>query len=67
MHLCESCRRNTELLYSRSFDQYLCEDCTVIAMEEYLRSRKRDDEAAMEEAAYECSKEYFDRYIAGDR
>jgi len=26
-HTCEQCRRNTELFYCRSVDEYRCEDC----------------------------------------
>jgi hypothetical protein len=28
-HVCERCRRETELFHCRSVDQYLCEDCIM--------------------------------------
>jgi hypothetical protein len=58
-HVCEQCRRNTELTHVKSVDQYLCEDCTL-----WVAARYEEDLAA--EAAYEASAEYFDRYLAGD-
>jgi hypothetical protein len=27
IHVCEGCRRRTELYYCRSVDEYLCDDC----------------------------------------
>jgi hypothetical protein len=39
-HLCESCRRRTELFYCRTTDEYLCEDCIMDLAKSYY-----DDDA----------------------
>ena len=35
-HLCEDCRRLTNLHYSRLADRYLCEECIECVVEEVM-------------------------------
>jgi hypothetical protein len=41
-HLCENCRRFTDLHYCRSFDAYLCEECADEAVPMLLPLDHRD-------------------------
>lgn len=47
MHLCECCRRvDNDLIYCRSTDEYLCEECIMLRAQEYYERRwanKEDD------------------------
>jgi len=41
-YCCESCRRVTELIYCKSADEYLCEDCIMVLAEEYYEANKTE-------------------------
>jgi hypothetical protein len=43
-HVCESCRRLTELIYTKSVDQYLCEDCIMLLAQATLVPKEPDDD-----------------------
>jgi len=42
-HMCESCRRRTELYYIRCVDEYRCEDCAENAVETVREEEEEDD------------------------
>jgi len=45
-HVCERCRRHTELFHCTSVDEYLCEDCIMQLAAEHFDQNPHDKEPA---------------------
>ena len=45
-HVCEGCRRKTELYYSRDTDEYLCDECMEYLAEAQAIVNEMEDDYA---------------------